>query len=72
MIEGTANGVTGSINSSTERTAIGVSTGRFSAHSSGYSLPYSSWISMGKIIEPWLNLEKNQAFGVWIKGGGNG
>jgi hypothetical protein len=31
-----------------------------------------AYIQMEKKFDPWLNLEKNQALGVWIKGDGNG
>ncbi|MCX6223070.1 MAG: hypothetical protein NTZ69_19050 [Bacteroidia bacterium] len=69
---GTANGVSGSINSSIEKTVSGEMGGIFSAFSSGVSPRNGSWISMEKKFEPWLNLDKNQALGVWIKGDGNG
>lgn len=69
---GTANGVSGSINSSTEKAVSGETCSIFSARSSGVSPRYGSWISMEKKIEPWLNLSKNQALGVWIKGDGHG
>jgi hypothetical protein len=70
--EGTANGVSGGINSSTEKAVSGEATGIFSASSSGVSPRNGSWIKMEKKFEPWLNLGKNQALGVWIKGDGNG
>ncbi len=69
---GTANGVSGGINSSTEKAVSGEMGGIFSALSSGVSPRNGSWISMEKKFEPWLNLGKNQALGVWIKGDGNG
>ncbi|MEI6436665.1 MAG: carbohydrate binding domain-containing protein, partial [Bacteroidota bacterium] len=70
--KGTANGVSGEIISSTEKMISGDAGGIFSAISSGVSPRNGSWISMEKKFEPWLNLEKNQALGVWIKGDGNG
>ena len=69
---GTAKGVSGSVKSSTEKTVSGEATGIFSALSSGVSPRNGSWISMEKKFEPWLNLDKNQGLGVWIKGDGNG
>jgi hypothetical protein len=30
------------------------------------------WVKMEKRFEPWLNIEKNQGIGVWVKGDGNG
>jgi hypothetical protein len=69
---GTANGVSGGINISTEKMASGERGSIFSAFSSGVSPNNGSWISMEKKYEPWLNLDKNQGLGVWIKGDGNG
>src|ERR1035437_8286538 len=46
--------------------------GNFYAHSSGLSPREGSWIKIGKTFDPWLNLDKNQALGVWIKRDGNG
>ena len=70
--EETANGVSGGINSSTEKAVSGEAGGVFSALSSGVSPSNGSWIRMEKKFEPWLNLIKNQALGVWIKGDGKG
>jgi hypothetical protein len=70
--QGAANGISGGINISTEKVLNGESSGIFSAHSSGISPQDGSWIVMEKEFEPWLNLDKNQALGVWIKGDGNG
>ncbi|HBL74772.1 MAG: hypothetical protein A2W90_15150 [Bacteroidetes bacterium GWF2_42_66] len=68
----TAKGVYGEIKNSTEKTVSGDAAGIFSASSSGTSPREGSWIRMEKKFEPWLNLEKNQALGVWINGDGNG
>lgn len=71
-IEGTANGVSGGVKRSAEKTASGEPTGTFSALSSGASPRNGSWISMEKKFEPWLDLKENKALGVWVKGDGNG
>lgn len=67
-----ANGVSGEISNSTEKSMDGKAAGVFSAHSSGASSREGSWICMEKKFEPCLNLEKSQALGVWINGDGNG
>lgn len=46
--------------------------GIFYAQSAGLSPQEGSWIKMEKKFDPWLNLSKNQALGVWINGDGNG
>ncbi len=70
--EGAAGGVSGMVTPSLEKLISGEVTGIFSARSSGASPQNGSWIKMEKKFEPWMNLEKNQALGVWIKGDGNG
>ncbi len=70
--EETARGVSGDIKISNEKTVSGDVAGIFSANSSGISPREGSWIKMEKNFEPWLNLERNQALGVWINGDGNG
>ena len=70
--EGTAKGVSGEIKKSTEKTIGGEDAGIFSALNTGISPKKGSWIKMEKKFEPWINLEKNQALGVWILGDGNG
>jgi hypothetical protein len=69
---GAAKGVSGSIKSSIEKTVSGEMGIIFSSLSTGISPNKGSWISMEKKFVPWLNLEKNQALGVWIKGDDNG
>lgn len=67
-----AKGISGGISNSNEK-AVSSESGRiFSAQSSGVSPLNGSWIKMEKKIEPSLDLSKNQALGVWIKGDGNG
>ncbi len=70
--EGTARGVSGEIKKSTEKTIGGEGAAIFSALNTGISPLNGSWIKMEKKFGPWLNLEKNQALGVWINGDGNG
>ena len=70
--EGTAAGISGGIRTATEKTIHGEGVGIFSAFSTGTSPRNGSWIKMEKKFEPWKNLERNQALGVWIHGDGNG
>ncbi|CAL1519375.1 hypothetical protein [Chitinophaga sp. MM2321] len=67
-----ADGVTGSITNSTDGFRSGQSSGSFSATSTGASVRRGSWINMQQKYEPILNIEKNQALGVWVKGDGKG
>jgi len=67
-----AAGVSGGIKKSNERSKGGEATGNFYAQSTGRSPREGSWVKIGKTFDPWLNLEKNKALGVWIKGDGNG
>jgi hypothetical protein len=70
---GSAQGVTGKIEKSDEKITEDINTGFiFRATANGESPREGSWIKMEKKFEPWLNLERNQALGVWIKGDGNG
>ena len=72
-MEGKAPGVSGRIERSDEKISREITaSGIFHATSSGESPRDGSWIKMEKKFEPWLNLEKNQALGVWVKGDGNG
>jgi hypothetical protein len=70
--EDSAAGVSGGIKDSDEKSKDGGTADNFYAQSSGLSLREGSWIKIGKTFDPWLNLNKNQALGVWIKGDGNG
>lgn len=69
---GSATGVTGEISSSGELPENANEAINFSALSSGTSPKEGSWIKMEKTFSPMINLENNQALGVWIKGDGNG
>ena len=70
--EGIAVGVSGGIKNSNEKSKGGDVAGNFYAQSSGLSPREGSWIKMEKKFDPWLDLNKNKALGVWIKGDGNG
>ena len=70
--EGSAAGVSGGIKTSTEKSNGGVASGLFSARAPVTSPGEGMWIKMEKKFEPWLNINKNQALGVWVKGDGNG
>jgi len=67
-----AEGVTGWLKKAEEKTENGNVQAVFSAFSSGKSLREGSWMKMEKKFEPWLNLQKNQALGVWVHGDGKG
>ncbi len=69
--EGSAKGISGELKTSDEKSKQGV-TALFSALNNPSSPGNGSWIKMEKKFDPWLNLIKNQAIGVWIKGDGNG
>ncbi|RIH62997.1 hypothetical protein D1164_21840 [Mariniphaga sediminis] len=69
---GAAEGVSGEIIHSNEKTLDGESGGIFKANNSGVSPRNGSWICMKKEFEPWLDLSQHKALGVWIKGDGNG
>ena len=67
-----APGVTGEVDTGKEKNNRVNPSGIFSARSTGESVREGSWIKMENKFEPWLDLQKNQALGVWIKGDGNG
>jgi hypothetical protein len=67
-----AVGIEGDIIKAKEKTRGINSGGVFSAYSSGESIREGSWIKMEKKYDPWLDLQKNQGLGVWVKGDGNG
>ena len=69
--EGSAEGVSGEITASDDLPENAENAVNFSATSSGSSPKEGSWIKMEKTFEPWINLEKNQALGVWVKGDGS-
>lgn len=67
-----AEGVKGQISTSAEQTKTGEQTAIFSAQNNGKSPQDGSYINLEKSFEPSLDLSKNQALGVWVKGDGNG
>src|SRR5690554_414294 len=72
-IEGTAEGVNGDFIASAddlpENAKIAVS---YSAENNGSSPQEGAWVKMEKTFDPWIDLQKNQALGVWVKGDGSG
>jgi hypothetical protein len=67
-----AEGVSGGIGISREKRINSEPGGIFSARSTGKSSREGSYINMEKRFDPGLDLGKNQALGVWIKGDSNG
>ena len=67
-----ANGVSGEILRSVETSPDGNTASIFSAYSTGASPQNGSWIKVEKNFEHEVDLSKNEALGVWIKGDGNG
>ncbi|MFA5814539.1 MAG: hypothetical protein WC865_02850 [Bacteroidales bacterium] len=70
--EGSAAGVSGGIKTSTEKPNEAIASGLFSARVPETSPGEGMWIKMEKKFEPWLNINNNQALGVWVKGDGKG
>ncbi len=70
--EASAAGVSGKISPSSESSEAPRKGGLFSAYSGDNVKREGSWIKMVKKYEPWLDINKNQAIGVWVKGDGNG
>jgi hypothetical protein len=71
VVEGKAGGVYGELKVSVEKVK-GERTALFSAVNKNSTQQEGMWIKMEKKFDPWLDLDKNQALGVWIKGDGNG
>lgn len=67
-----ADGVSGLIKPSPEKTPKGDSSSQFSATNDGKLLRESTYINMEKIFTPGLDLKNNQGLGVWVKGDGSG
>ncbi len=67
-----AEGVSGELSRSNEKSVLGEPSGKFSARSNGLSPQDGSYIRMEKNFDPWIDLDKNQALGVWIKGDDKG
>lgn len=67
-----AEGITGQLSISEEKTPDGATCTRFVAHSAGKSPQDGSYINLEKTFVPAVNLGGNKALGVWVKGDGNG
>jgi hypothetical protein len=72
ITESSAEGVSGVIITSKEKTESGAPSAIFTAQSTGESSKVGSYINMEIKFSPLLNLNKNQTLGVWIKGDSNG
>lgn len=70
--EGNAEGVDGSLVTSSEKQSFTGSCGMFSASVSGVPAREGLWLKMEKKFDPWLNISDNQGLGVWVFGDGNG
>jgi hypothetical protein len=70
--EGSAAGVTGFVGPTDDSPNQSVRCGLFFAHTDDSADGEGQWIKMVKKFEPWLDINKNQALGVWINGDGNG
>ena len=70
--EKAADGVDGGIENTADTVISGGVSGKFTAFSAGESPREGSWLKMEKTFEPWLDIEKQQALGVWVYGDGNG
>jgi hypothetical protein len=70
--QGASAGVSGGIEPSTEKSNGGGTSGLFTVRNSDNSGGEGLWLKMEKKFEPGLDLNKNQALGVWIKGDGKG
>ncbi len=65
-------GISGGLSITNEKTPDGEVSGNFYARSNGQSPREGSWIKLERVFDPWLDLSRNQAMGVWIKGDGKG
>lgn len=66
-----ADGVTSSLEASTEQVKIGSASGCFSATSTRET-PQGAWTRIGTIHKPPLNIAKQKGIGVWVYGDGQG
>lgn len=67
-----ADGVMLGIESTQDQVKVGTKSGCFNALNSGTVDQKGSWTMAVKTFEPWLNLNNQQALGVWIYGDGQG
>jgi len=70
--ESSATGVSGGIKPSFQKSGAQGSSGLFFARADSASQQEGLFIKMVKKFDPWLDINKNQALGVWVKGDGNG
>lgn len=67
-----ADGLTFDFKTTTEQVKSGGASGVLSVRSSGKPPRNASWTRLDKNFQPLLDLSKNQAFGVWVYGDGQG
>ncbi|MCL5018941.1 MAG: hypothetical protein M1426_00465, partial [Patescibacteria group bacterium] len=67
-----ADGVTHRLEPSSEQVKAGTVSGCFTAKNSGKVSQDAAWAKVNKFFNPFLDIGKNQAVGVWIYGDGNG
>jgi hypothetical protein len=72
VVESNAAGVSGKLVATEENTQNGEQSLLFSSKSTGESPREGSFINMEKTFSPLMDLNKNQALGVWVKGDGSG
>ena len=72
VVESNAAGVSGKLVATEEKTQNGEQSILFSSKSTGESLQEGSFINMEKTFSPLIDLNKNQALGVWVKGDESG
>jgi hypothetical protein len=72
ICDGSANGVSGGIKPVSGRSLPSGRSAVFNASADGDAAHEGLYIKMVKKFDPWLDINKNQALGVWIKGDGNG
>lgn len=70
--EASADGVSGVIKPSPEKTPSGEPSGQFSATNARAIPREGAYVNMEKTFAPGINLANNQALGVWVKGDGSG
>jgi hypothetical protein len=72
VAEGYAQNVSGGIRSTSEKSGVSGKSGLFFAKSGEAQPREGLYIKMVKKFDPWLDINTNQALGVWVKGDGNG
>jgi hypothetical protein len=72
IMEDKAQSVSGGIRVSDEKSGKSGKSALFFAKADGTSIGEGLYIRMNKKFDPWLDINKNQALGVWVNGDGNG